>query len=165
MKETPFVLAFLALVLGATAPALQAPPKPPPDPWLKGTPDEKFRQVENHLRGFDLAMVEVGYRYTELYFAGLDRNWAYAKYQAEKMEQATRLALERRPKRTASARPFLEEDLPVMLRAVDKQDPSAFREGFERLRAGCMKCHVAEKLEFFTVEVPEHRASPVRTAR
>lgn len=51
-------------------------------------------------------MVEVGYRFTELYFAGKEHNWDYAKYQAEKIEVALRLGLERRPKRAQSAQFF-----------------------------------------------------------
>src|SRR5688572_2717458 len=71
--------------------------------WLQGTPSEKFTQVERHLRGLDQAMAEIGYRYGELLVAGKERNWAYAKYQTEKMDLALRLALERRPKRAPSA--------------------------------------------------------------
>ena len=43
------------------------------DGWLRGSVDDRFALVSKHLRGFDMAMVEVGYRYTELYWAGRDR--------------------------------------------------------------------------------------------
>jgi hypothetical protein len=48
--------------------------------WLKGTADEKFLAVERHLRGLDVAMAEIGYRYGELLRAGKTRNWEYAQY-------------------------------------------------------------------------------------
>jgi hypothetical protein len=38
-----------------------------PDGWLKGTTDERLDVVAEQLRGFDMAMVEVGYRFTELF--------------------------------------------------------------------------------------------------
>jgi hypothetical protein len=37
------------------------------DRWLRGSVDERFAQVAKHLRGFDMAMVETGHRYGELY--------------------------------------------------------------------------------------------------
>lgn len=72
--------------------------------WLSGTVNERFDAVARHLRGFDMAMVEVGYRYTELYWAGQDGNWPYATYQLDKIETAMANGLERRPKRAASAK-------------------------------------------------------------
>ncbi len=66
------------------------------DGWLKGTTDERLDVVAGQLRGFDIAMVEVGYRFTELYFAGEERNWAYAKYHAEKIETVYHVSCERK---------------------------------------------------------------------
>lgn len=64
------------------------------DSWLKGTTDEKLAQIEKHLRGLDVAMAEIGYRYGELHHAAKERNWDYAKYQTEKIDLAMRLALD-----------------------------------------------------------------------
>jgi hypothetical protein len=75
---------------------------------------------------------------------------------------ALELALERRPERAASARPFLEEDLPAMFQAIEAKDLERDRSSMERLRTACMKCHVAESVPFFTVQWPEHRASTIR---
>src|SRR3989338_3032980 len=72
--------------------------------WLSnGSYDERFEKVSKHLRGFDMAMAETGYRYVELFWAGRDQNFDYAKYQIEKIEVAIKNGLERRPKRAASA--------------------------------------------------------------
>ena len=133
--------------------------------WLKGTADQQLRTVEKQMRGLDVAMAEIGYRFTELYFAGKDKNWDYAKYQAEKIDLALRLALERRPKRAASAQPFLKEDLPFVQKAIESGDGTGFRSAMDRLRTSCMKCHADEKVSFFTVELPEHRLAPIRTLR
>jgi hypothetical protein len=118
--------------------------------------------VEAQLRGLDVAMLEIGHRFGELHFAGQDRNWDYAKYQADKVRLALDLALERRPKRAASAQPFLNEDLPALVRAIEARDASAYRDAMDRLRAGCMRCHVAESVPFFTVLFPESRVSVIR---
>src|SRR5688572_333197 len=94
--------------------------------WLKGTAEEKFNQIEKQLRGLDKTMAEVGYRFTELYFAGKEHNWDYAKYQAEKMDLAIRLGLERRPKRAQSAQFFLADEIPVVLKAIESKDDETF---------------------------------------
>jgi hypothetical protein len=52
--------------------------------WPKGSVEGRFHLVAKHLRGFDMAMVETGHRYAELYWAGKDANWAYADYQLAK---------------------------------------------------------------------------------
>lgn len=133
-----------------------------PDGWLKGSTGEQMRSVQEQLRGLDVAMVEIGYRFSELYFAGEDRNWDYAKYQADKVRLALELALERRPKRAASAQPFLKEDLPALVQAIEAKDLARYQGAMDRLRTACMKCHVAESVPFFTVQWPEHRASTIR---
>jgi len=133
--------------------------------WLKGSAGEQLRTVEKQFRGLDVTMAEVGYRFTELYFAGQDGNWDYAKYQAEKIDLALRLAVERRPKRKPSADAFLKEDLPVVQHAVESRDAAEFQRAMERLRSACMKCHNKEKVPYCTVELPERRISPVRTIR
>jgi hypothetical protein len=131
---------------------------------LRGTPSEELRSVERHLRGLDVAMAEIGYRFTELCFAGQDGNWDYAKYQAEKIDLALRLALERRPKRARSARPFLEEDLPAVRVAIESREAVRFGVAMERLRTACMKCHANEDVPYFSVELAERRLAPIRPA-
>lgn len=78
------------------------------------------------------------------------------------MELAIELGLERRPKRAASARPFLQQDLPKILEAVEKEDQSLFMENIELLRSGCMRCHIQEEVPHFTVQMPETRQSVVK---
>lgn len=82
---------------------------PAPDSWPKGSEEERFHKVEVQLRGLDVAMMEVGNRFTELTFAGRDRNRPYARYKAERIGLVIRLGIEGRSKRAASA---LAETLP-----------------------------------------------------
>jgi hypothetical protein len=132
--------------------------------WLTGATGERFQEVERQLRGLDVAMVETGYRFSALYFAGSEGNWEHAKYQVDKIETALRLALVRRPKRGASAEPFLNEDLLPVKEVIEQRDAGAFMPAMERLRTACMKCHVAEQVPYFTVELPENRLSTIRSA-
>jgi len=132
--------------------------------WLEGATDDQMTAIERQLRGLDIAMIEIGYRFGELYWAGQDRNWDYAKYQADKVRLVLELAVERRPKRAASAQPFLTEDLPAVVAAIEAKDSDRYQLALERLRTACAKCHVAESVPFFTAQFPERRVSVIRPA-
>ena len=131
--------------------------------WIRGTTDERFALVEKHLRGFDMAMVETGYRYTELYWAGQDRNWGYAGYQLQKIETAISNGTQRRPARAASAR-MIEGPIGSVRAAIEAADVAAFERAFDGLTATCNACHQAEKVPFMTVRAPTTRLTPIRGA-
>jgi thiosulfate/3-mercaptopyruvate sulfurtransferase len=152
------------------SPATQAEPaqtKPPPGtspiPWLKGTTDEKFAQIERHLRGLDVTMAEIGYRYGELLIAGKTWNWEYAQYQAEKIDLSLRLAVERRPKRGKSSEAFLNESLPPVMEAIKAKSGEKLDVALEKLHAGCVQCHKAENVLHFkeSVDRIKERAKPL----
>jgi cytochrome c556 len=141
-------------------------PAAAPDPaaWLlQGSVDERFARVAKHFRGFDMAMVEVGHRYTELYGAGQDRNWEYAQYQLDKIGTAVDNGVERRPARAESAR-MLEGALQSARGAVEANDPGAFDAAFTTLTQTCNACHQAERVPFVQVRPPTVRTSPVLAA-
>lgn len=130
--------------------------------WLRGDNKEKFNLIAKHLRGFDMAMVETGYRYGELYWAGRDQNWGYAAYQVDKIRLAIENGLERRPARTASAQPFLNDALQAVKQSIEQQDSTLFFEKFPKLTHACNTCHAAEAVGFFVVQAPLIRQSPIR---
>jgi hypothetical protein len=123
--------------------------------------EEQRLQLERHLRGFDVAMLETGHRYIELYWAGRDGNWEAAVYHAGKIRLAIENGLERRPKRAASARPSLAGPLAAIEQAAAARDAEGFAARFAELTAGCNACHAMEKVAFFEVRPPETRISPI----
>jgi len=130
--------------------------------WLQGTVEERFHLVAKHLRGFDLAMVETGHRYAELYWAGKDTNWEYAEYQLTKIRTAVENGLERRPKRAESAQTFLTMVLPYLGEAIARRDSTMFWNRFGALTSSCNACHENEKVEFIKVAPPKVRYSVVQ---
>ncbi|BFM45043.1 hypothetical protein CFS9_36840 [Flavobacterium sp. CFS9] len=130
--------------------------------WIKGTEQEKLEIIENQFRGFDNTMVETGYRYQELFWAGQDENWEYAHYQLEKIQKAIENGLERRPERSESAKHFLNVTLPEMGKALVKRDTAVFNKNFQVLTNSCISCHAMERVPFFTVKTPTERQSPIR---
>lgn len=129
--------------------------------WLPSSAPERDAAIERQFRGFDMAMVETGYRFAELYWAGQNQNWRYAVYQAEKIETAIANGLERRPARAASAQPFLNEALPSVVRAVEAGDSAAFDVSFRALIGACNSCHASEQMEFVVVTLPTQRTVPL----
>jgi hypothetical protein len=129
--------------------------------WLPPSGPERDAAIERQFRGFDMAMVETGYRFAELYWAGGDQNWRYAAYQAEKIQTAIANGLERRPARAASAQPFLNEALPSVVRAVEAGDSAAFDVSFRVLIGACNSCHASEQMEFVVVTGPTQRTVPL----
>lgn len=107
-------------------------------------------------------MAEVAYRYTEMYWGGVDGNWDYAAHMQEELRKALELGLERRPQYRASAENFLlKTTLPQMGEAIKKKDPALFKQRIDALRAGCTACHAAEKHAFIKIAVPTVRRNPL----
>ena len=162
-----YLLACLPLGLLATfaadspAPQTGASTKPAATAWLSGSHEERFDHLARQMRGFDLAMMEIGYRYTELHWAGQDRNWDYAKYQCEKIQHVIELAMERRTNRAPSALWFLTNAIPPMKAAIEAKDSALFDKQLSVFTAACNTCHAMEKMPFITVQTPERRLSPV----
>lgn len=147
--------AALALLICACAPAEPRPAGA--DGWLSGDTHQKLDTVAAHLRGMDVAMVEIGHRYAELYWAGQDENWAYAAYQVDKIRTAPELAMARRAKRSASAEPFLTGLIPMMEQAVAARGARRFADAFETMTVGCNTCHAAEDLGHIRIGPPKQR--------
>lgn len=151
-----------AAALSATAIA-QAPGSPPAAGWLKALPpDKQIEAIDRQLRGFDMAMIEVGYRYTEMYFGATEGNWDYALYTGEKLAWAMRNGFERRPKRRANGEEiFFKGAYPQVLEAIRKKDLRQFNERFEEMTIQCNACHVAEQVPFMVVGKPTRRLTPL----
>jgi hypothetical protein len=130
--------------------------------WIKGTELEKLKTIEKQFRGFDNTMVETGYRYQELYWAGQDENWEYANYQLEKIKTTIENGLERRPKRAKSAEHFLNYVLPEMQKSINSKNSAIFNKEFQKMTINCNNCHAMEKVPYFAVKTPMERQSPIR---
>jgi len=130
--------------------------------WLGAGLQEMAENIETQFRGFDMAMVETGYRYKELYWAGTDENWDYARYHTEKLETAIRNGFIRRPAREASATHYLNTALPAMLSAIDGENQDDFFREFTTLTASCNTCHALEDVPFMMVKIPEVRTTVIQ---
>ena len=148
--------------IGLSVGNAQVPTPPRPGGWLKALPpDKQIEAIDRQLRGFDMAMIEVNYRYIEMYFAAIEGNWDYALYTGEKMAWAIQNGFERRPKRRPNAQAiFLKEIYPSVLDAIRKKNIALFKERFDTLRHACNACHTAEKVSFIQIGIPTIKQTP-----
>jgi hypothetical protein len=134
-----------------------------PGGWYKRlSPDARAAAIERQLGGFETAMAEVAYRYTEMYFGALDGNWEYAGHMGTTMATALTNGLERRPplRKNADAL-FLKGPYPQVMDAIKAKDLALFKQRIEAMRAGCTACHAAEQHAFIKIGVPTVRRNPV----
>jgi len=131
--------------------------------WLvRLAPDARPAAIERQLRGFETTMAEVAYRYSEMYWGGVDGNWGYADHMAHELGNALTLGLERRPQYRKNAEALLlKGPLPQVMEAIKAKDAALFKQRVETLRAACTSCHAAEKHAFIKIGVPTVRRNPV----
>ncbi len=134
-----------------------------PGGWYKRlSPDARAAAIERQLGGFETAMAEVSYRYTEMYFGAIDGNWDYAGHMGTTMATALAIGLERRPplRKNADAL-FLKGPYPQVMDAIKAKDLALFKQRIEAMRAACTACHAAEQHPFIKIGVPTVRRNPV----
>ncbi len=133
--------------------------------WLVDTngSEQKFKAIQKQFRGFDLAMVEVGYRFNSFYFAIKDKNYDLAHYQWDKIKKAIDNGIERRPKRELNSKiMFLDTQFKTMKEALNKKDDKQVWKEYEQSKQVCNACHHAEKVPFIKVINPKYRWQPIQ---
>lgn len=158
------IISLVSGVVGiGIAIAADVPGPPRAGGWLSKLPaDKQIEAIDRQFRGFDMAMFETNYRYTEMYFAGIEGNWDYALYTGQKIAWAIKAGYERRPKRQANADElFFKDAFPNILDAIEKQDHALFKQRIDDLRRACNACHTAEKVPFIHVSLPAIKQTPL----
>lgn len=133
--------------------------------WLLDTKsnEQKFKAIQKQLRGFDLAMVEVGYRFNTFYFAIKDKNYDLAHYQWDKIKKTIENGIQRRPKRKEKSKTmFLDTRYKTMKEALNKKNEKHIWKEYEKTKQICNACHIAERVPFIEVVDPKHRWQPIR---
>lgn len=150
---------FACIIAVAIAACNHSEPEAQGD-WIKGSEHNKIEIIEKQFRGLDNAMVETGYRYQELFWAGKDENWPYASYQLQKIKIAIENGIQRRPNRATSAKQFFQYAMPELQKSIESKDTSAFSNGFQILTNGCKNCHIRENAPYINFIKPNVRLSP-----
>ena len=133
--------------------------------WLieTKTDAQKFKKIQKQLRGFDLAMAEVGYRFNSFYFAIEDKNYDLAQYQLDKIKKAIENGIQRRPKRKSNSKSmFLDTQYKAMTKALDTKNVASIQKEYTHTKQLCNSCHSAENVPFIHVIDPKYRWQPIK---
>lgn len=130
--------------------------------WLKGDKQTVIEAIERQFDGFSRTMMEVHYRYEELYWAGQDQNWEYADYQLEHIFEAIEKGFERRPEHKQNSLEFLGAPHEMVQKAIDAKDLDQFNLAFRMYNAACKSCHIKENVAFIQTIIPEQRSGQTR---
>ncbi len=133
--------------------------------WLleTKTDEQKFKKIQKQLRGFDLAMVEVGYRFNTFYFALQDKNYELAQYQLDKIKKAITNGIQRRPARKENSKTmFLNTQYKMMTKALKSKDSALIEKEYTHTKNLCNACHKAERVPFIKVIDPKYRWQPIQ---
>lgn len=120
-----------------------------PSDWLTSAESDakRFELLQKYLRGFDQPMWEVGERFRSIHEALSRKNFTLANYHWEKIRISIQNGYMKRPARRANADAMM---LNVVWEEVNqafatKRSEAAWN-GFEKAKAVCMECHIAESV-------------------
>ena len=151
-RSTLGMLAAATAIFSAGYDAAQTAPKPPTNDWLLEAPDdtERFRRLQQYLRGFDQPMWEVGYRWQGVHDALNRDNYDLAIYHWDKIKTTIEMGYLKRPARRANADAILiNSGVHAAVKAgFETRDRAKAWAAFTTARTACMSCHDAEKMPF-----------------
>jgi len=111
------------------------------------------------------AMSDVGYHYTNLWFAGRNGNWPLAQFYSDEVRSHLRWAVRIIPKRKdAEGREIdlggiltgLETStLKDLAQTIKDKDAAKFEAAYKAQLEGCMACHRATNKPYLRLHVPE----------
>jgi glucose/arabinose dehydrogenase len=136
---------FLVLILGPLFSTARAQQSAPPD--------------QAH------AMMDVGYQFANLWFAGDKENWPLAEYFLNETRQHLQWAVAIKPVRKTKAGDDVDLNgilgaitntiLPEVEKAIQAKDSAAFKNAYRQTITGCYACHVASEKPFLRVQIPD----------
>lgn len=161
MKIFTGLLLCAAMAVAAAA-APQDTPKPPADEVaaLKA----EVARLKGMVPDQSHAMSDVGFHYTNLWFAGESGNWPLAQFCSDEVRSHLRWAVRIIPKRKdAEGREIdlggilggLETStLKDLAEAIKAKDQEKFRTAYKAQLEGCMSCHKATNKPYLRLHVP-----------
>lgn len=120
-------------------------------------------QLAKIVPGAGVLMVEIGYRWWALYYAGIDGNWDLASYQIDETEEAMDVISVTRPKRKEGLKGFLNAHKKPLQDAIKAKDTAKFKTAFDNSVKGCNSCHKASEKGFVKWQIPTEKPPYLQT--
>jgi cytochrome c553 len=172
--KTPAVLA--SLVLGAIIGGMAVEywmTRTVSMPAAQGTPAADTTADTAYLKSVvptqSHTMIDVGYHWSNLWFAAEKKNWPLARYYFDEARQAIRWTVVLRPTRQLAGGKTLDvkglftaidmSALAAVQLAIEDEDHAQFTTAYKSALDACYSCHVAAEKPFLRPVVPSTAAS------
>jgi hypothetical protein len=153
--------AALALALGIAAAGQEPKPQADETAALKA----EVARLKGMVPDQSHAMADVGFHYTNLWFAGQNENWPLAQFFSDEVRSHLRWAVRIIPKRKDAENREIDlggiltgletstlKDLDLSIKGKDK---AKFTLAYKAQLEGCMACHKATNKPYLRLHVPE----------
>jgi cytochrome c553 len=156
MMRRLLVLTCLLFGLGAFAQAAETEKD-----IQRGSVESRLNALASIQPGLGVVMHEMGYRFSNIYWAANGGNWGLAQYQLKELLEAQEVAEVTRPQRAPMLKAFEVSYLVPLGRAIEKKDVSQFKRSFSAAMNGCNACHTALGYQFIHYRVPKQSSHEV----
>jgi len=124
----------------------------------------EIEQLRERLPDQSHVMKDVGYHFSNLWFAARAKNWPLAKFYLDETRSHLKWAVRVTPVRKTKGGDL---DLRVILdaldrtvlantqKAIDARDLDAFTKAYRQTLSGCYSCHAAAEKPYLRLRVPE----------
>src|ERR1700675_3529503 len=124
----------------------------------------EIEQLQGRLPDQSHVMKDVGYHFSNLWFAARAKNWPLAKFYLDETRSHLKWAVRVIPVRKTKGGDL---DLRVILdaldrtvladtqKAIDARDLEAFTKAYQQTLAGCYSCHTAAEKPYLRPKIPE----------
>jgi hypothetical protein len=124
----------------------------------------EMEQLRGRLPDQSHVMKDVGYHFSNLWFAAGAKNWPLAKFYLDETRSHLKWAVRVNPVRETKGGDL---DLRVILdaldrtvladtqKAIDARNPEAFTKAYQQTLAGCYACHTAAEKPYLRPKIPE----------
>ena len=122
-----------------------------PNDWLLSatSDEERFRRLQQQLRGFDLTMWEVGQRFRRMHEALARENYDLALYHWGRIKATIGNGVVRRPGKALNAEALLlASNFDNIHAKIAARTPQSAWQGFNSAKVACQACHQAENVAF-----------------
>ncbi|MCX6052444.1 MAG: hypothetical protein NTZ60_08000 [Campylobacterales bacterium] len=123
--------------------------------WLVelNTTSVQMEAIQKQFRGFDTAMMEVGYRYAATKKAMSEGNFSLASYHWDKIKTAIDNGTIRRPARKSSSEIFFLDGIYNEFRdALQSKNSVKINQIFTQVAPLCNACHNDQKVGFIVID-------------
>lgn len=161
-----------SLASGSSASAQTAAPRPAEGAQAVdlGALQAEVERLRSIVPGQALAMTQVAYNFSNLWFAAHEENWPLAQFYVNETRVRLRWAVRITPTRKIASgevalAPILDglekDQLSAVERAVASRNVAQLEASYRSMLEGCYGCHVASEKPFLRLQVPEAPAEPL----